>query len=168
VHVDASRPVTAADQLAIAEIVGAVRAKLDAEPAPNGPVDLGWNEQSTSRAPVRFPIPPSSPTKPCSTCKAPVHWIDTRSGGRMPVDPGGTSHLATCPQAAQHRRVRAPAGPASRRSPEGMTPSHVARLRELAPALRDRVLERACLLFYGGAAATLAAADAKALAMEVR
>lgn len=82
------------------------------EPAPNGPADLGWNEQSTTRGPrptrraVTFPIPPSSPLQDCRSCRAPIHWIVTAAGKRMPVNPDGTSHFADCPNAATHRRAR--------------------------------------------------------------
>lgn len=61
--------------------------------------------------------------KTCGSCKAPIVWVATVTGKRMPVDAldkqGApvtavtfdakvhTSHFATCPQAAQHRKARA-------------------------------------------------------------
>jgi hypothetical protein len=40
------------------------------------------------------------------------------------------------------------------------------RTARLPEATRDRVIERSCLLYFGGEAATWAEADEKALAME--
>lgn len=54
---------------------------------------------------LRFPIPPSTPVKSCRSCGADIHWIETASGKRMPVNPDGTSHFATCPNADQHRKA---------------------------------------------------------------
>jgi hypothetical protein len=64
----------------------------------------------------------------CRSCGAPILWVFTEGGKRMPVDakPASglvlddpesptptarirrvyTSHFATCPQAAQHRKAR--------------------------------------------------------------
>ncbi len=56
----------------------------------------------------------------CKTCKAPIEWVQTRQGKRMPLDPkpftvvtsegdvvtGRTSHFATCPQAAAHHKAK--------------------------------------------------------------
>lgn len=45
----------------------------------------------------------------CSTCKAPIVWVQYAGAkgkrGNHPFDPTGTSHFATCPDAAQHRRA---------------------------------------------------------------
>lgn len=71
------------------------------DPPPNGPEDVGW-----SRAPLRFLIPPGTPEKKCRSCAAAIFWIVTAHGKHMPVDPDGTSHFATCPNAAKHRRAR--------------------------------------------------------------
>jgi hypothetical protein len=68
----------------------------------------------------------------CRSCRAPVRWVETTSGKRMPLDPENTwpygnviilhedvakvlgmppsqgpsytSHFATCPNASTHRR----------------------------------------------------------------
>jgi NAD-dependent SIR2 family protein deacetylase len=60
-------------------------------------------------------------TVQCRSCGADVVWFRTAKGNRMPVDESSTlptdaahqldlkrhiSHFATCPHAAQHRRVR--------------------------------------------------------------
>ena len=56
----------------------------------------------------------------CRSCGAPITWLRTRSGKRMPADDPGrvltenqlfdlkahVSHFATCPQAAAHRKPR--------------------------------------------------------------
>lgn len=44
------------------------------------------------------------PPSRCRSCGAPVRWTVTAKGKRMPVDPDGTSHFATCPQADGWRR----------------------------------------------------------------
>lgn len=67
----------------------------------------------------------------CSTCGAPILWVETTDKKRMPLDaaaerrvmvvqgPGGPvghvvvcyrSHFATCPQAAEHRKPKAEKG----------------------------------------------------------
>jgi hypothetical protein len=65
----------------------------------------------------------------CSSCGAPVLWVVMTSGARMPLNPTPqrlitlatvdhvghvqdcyTSHFATCPNAAEHRRPRDPRG----------------------------------------------------------
>ena len=76
------------------------------DPSANGPEDLGWTPVATGRAPLRFPIPPASVPKPCRSCAAPIHWIVTPHGKRMPANPDGTSHFSTCPNAAEHRRPK--------------------------------------------------------------
>lgn len=63
----------------------------------------------------------------CGSCGAPVQWVKTKAGKRMPLDVGASengnitvtdgvayywppgegdrvSHFATCPNAAQHRK----------------------------------------------------------------
>jgi len=52
----------------------------------------------------RFPIPPSTPQRACRSCTRPIYWIETRTGKRMPVDPDGTSHFATCEHGDQWRK----------------------------------------------------------------
>ena len=55
--------------------------------------------------------------KTCSSCNAPIVWLLTKTGGRMPCDAAtvgiedttyvhGThiSHFATCPNATHHRK----------------------------------------------------------------
>jgi hypothetical protein len=61
----------------------------------------------TMRAPLTFPVPPSAPIASCRSCGAAVVWIVTPAGKRMPVDVSThVSHFATCPNAAQHRKVQ--------------------------------------------------------------
>ncbi len=76
------------------------------EPSSNGPADLGWNEQSTSRPAHRYAIPAGTREARCKSCGASIFWIVTTFGRRMPVDGDGLSHFATCPDAAKHRRPK--------------------------------------------------------------
>jgi hypothetical protein len=62
-----------------------------------------------ARAPVTFEIPSASFVKRCNSCGAAIVWIETAAGKRMPVDYAvgathGTSHFATCPDAATWRK----------------------------------------------------------------
>lgn len=77
------------------------------------------------RAPQYFDVPAGTPRAECRSCHAPVYWIATAAGKRMPVDcavdgganpfkgvPGdggerdgkGVSHFVTCPNADLHRK----------------------------------------------------------------
>ena len=40
----------------------------------------------------------------CRSCAAPVLWVETVRGKRAPLNADGTSHFATCPQAASWRK----------------------------------------------------------------
>lgn len=52
----------------------------------------GWEADSASK---------------CRSCYAPVLWcVHDRRGSRAPFDPDGTSHFATCVDAASWRRPR--------------------------------------------------------------
>lgn len=57
----------------------------------------------SNRAPIRFDIPHDAAPKSCLGCGARVYFIETTRGRRMPVDPDGTSHFATCKGAAKFR-----------------------------------------------------------------
>lgn len=50
--------------------------------------------------------PPAAGEKPsaCRSCGASVMWVLTKRGKRAPLNPDGTSHFATCPQAASWRK----------------------------------------------------------------
>lgn len=53
-----------------------------------------------------------SPVGRCRSCRAGIWWAITPGGKWNPLDADGTSHFATCPAAAEHRRPRqAAAGP---------------------------------------------------------
>ena len=52
------------------------------------------------------------------------------------------------------------------KAPGGMAPETWTRISKLPADVRDRVLERASILYYGGAVKTLAEADERALAEE--
>ena len=42
----------------------------------------------------------------CASCGADIAWCITTKGHRAPMNPGGESHFATCPNAADHRRPK--------------------------------------------------------------
>ncbi len=48
--------------------------------------------------------PDQGDPRTCRSCGAPVFWRITRKGTPAPFDPDGTSHFATCPQAATWRK----------------------------------------------------------------
>lgn len=54
---------------------------------------------------MKFTIPPETRAESCRSCRAQIFWIRTTAGKAMPVDPDGTSHFATCPNAAKHRKI---------------------------------------------------------------
>jgi len=51
----------------------------------------------------QYVIPAGTPEGTCRGCGAKLYWIVTQAGKRMPVDPDGTSHFATCPKADSFR-----------------------------------------------------------------
>lgn len=51
-----------------------------------------------------FDIPDGTQEKKCKGCGAVIYWILTKNKKRMPVDPDGTSHFATCPAAGKFRK----------------------------------------------------------------
>jgi len=55
---------------------------------------------------LTFDIPEDAQPSKCRGCGETVYWIITRNGKRMPVDPDGTSHFATCPSAERYRRPK--------------------------------------------------------------
>lgn len=66
-----------------------------------------WRDDDTvGRPPQVFPIPEGTPMATCSSCRAPIRWIVTEAGRRMPVNLDGTSHFVTCPNADAHRKAR--------------------------------------------------------------
>lgn len=69
-----------------------------------------------------FAIPPATPEAACRACRATIFWIVTGLGKRMPVNPDGTSHFATCPNAADFRKPKPTPAPK-------LTSEHLAVLR---------------------------------------
>lgn len=53
---------------------------------------------------IREGYVPDAESGRCRSCDALIVWTRTPNGKRMPVDPDGASHFATCPQAGQWRR----------------------------------------------------------------
>ncbi|MGN6109523.1 MAG: hypothetical protein ACTHU0_30730 [Kofleriaceae bacterium] len=74
--------------------------------------------EQTTRAPQLFDIPAGADRTTCRSCQAPIWFIVTAKGHRMPVSvaveggvaptdsaPGrGISHFVDCPARDQHRR----------------------------------------------------------------
>lgn len=50
--------------------------------------------------------PPAPGERPaaCRSCGAAIMWVETKRGKRAPINPDGTSHFASCPQADSWRR----------------------------------------------------------------
>ena len=57
----------------------------------------------TERSPVRFDIPADAPARSCLSCGKRIYWVETKAGKRMPVDPDGISHFATCTASSKWR-----------------------------------------------------------------
>jgi len=57
-------------------------------------------------ADIKFDIPAGTQQSKCRSkdCGAIIYWIKTEGGKAMPVDPDGTSHFATCPDAERFRK----------------------------------------------------------------
>lgn len=86
---------------------------------------------ASDRKIVRFDIPVGAIARPCRSCGAPVYWIQPKDK-LMPLNPDGTSHFATCPDADTWRKDRTQkAGPV----PEAADPLPPADPRGVAPAL---------------------------------
>lgn len=66
--------------------------------------DPGDEEREAPKGPL-FEIPAGATSTPCRSCGAPVYWVTTRRGKKMPVNADGTSHFASCPQAGKWRRA---------------------------------------------------------------
>ncbi len=64
------------------------------------------NEITEPRKPLKFAIPENAKFTYCTSCNATIYWIITANQRRMPVDPDGTSHFATCKFADQHRKKK--------------------------------------------------------------
>ncbi len=52
---------------------------------------------------ITFKIPEGAKPRTCRGCGKSIYWIETERKKRMPVDPDGTSHFATCRYAAKFR-----------------------------------------------------------------
>lgn len=63
-------------------------------------------DQTPKKKEIKFAIPPDADFTHCGGCKDPIYWIRTRNNKRMPVNPDGVSHFATCSHAKKFRRVK--------------------------------------------------------------
>jgi hypothetical protein len=59
---------------------------------------------------IKLDIPTGTRPSTCRGCQATIYWLVTEKGKRMPVDPDGTPHWATCPNAQEFRRRKRGAG----------------------------------------------------------
>ena len=59
---------------------------------------------------LRFEIPAGSHLVNCRSCQAPIYFISRprQPEKKMPVNPDGVSHFATCPEAASFRKGKTP------------------------------------------------------------
>lgn len=53
---------------------------------------------------IKFTIPKGADKTYCKGCGATIFWIITKKGKKMPVDPDGASHFATCSKAGKFRK----------------------------------------------------------------
>ena len=68
-----------------------------------GPVDAETGDPKPKR---RWKVPRNAPESRCSGCGMKIFWIKTVNGKNMPLDPDGTCHFETCPEADQFRGGR--------------------------------------------------------------
>lgn len=67
---------------------------------------VGWPGEEgriERRKKIQYEIPPGTREVVCKgeKCLRGIFWIETKNGKRMPVDPDGTPHWATCPDAGR-------------------------------------------------------------------
>jgi len=55
----------------------------------------------SKRRGARYEIPAGVDAVHCRGCNAPIYWVLTSEGRPVPVNPDGTPHRATCPQAKE-------------------------------------------------------------------
>jgi len=74
---------------------------------------IGWpgkdGRAEKRRKGVRYEIPEKVKRNRPAICKGEgclqeIYWIETEGGRRMPVDPDGTPHWATCPDAGRFKK----------------------------------------------------------------
>lgn len=53
---------------------------------------------------MNFDIPPGTRQATCKSCHAVIYWIRTDKGKSMPVNPDGSPHWATCPDADKFKK----------------------------------------------------------------
>ena len=53
---------------------------------------------------IIYDIPDGTRLSHCSGCGRGIYWVFTKNGKRMPVDPDGQPHWATCPKAKEFKR----------------------------------------------------------------
>ena len=119
-----------ASERALAEKIG----EPNLEAGDYGPQTIA---RTAPDSPQRSVIPINARPQKCKTCDARIFWVETDAGKRMPVDPDGSSHFATCPDANAHRKPRAPKSAASETAYADARPKmskHLAHLWAVASA----------------------------------
>ncbi len=64
-------------------------------------------ERGVAPHPKHWVIPTNARPQKCKSCDARIFFVSTDANRPMPVNPDGSSHFATCPQADAHRKPRA-------------------------------------------------------------
>lgn len=79
---------------------------MNDDPPPNSPADVGHGPAPVAppKPPLKYSIPRGTPERTCTSCRARIFFVLTDKMRWTPVDADGTSHFATCPNAAQHRK----------------------------------------------------------------
>jgi hypothetical protein len=55
---------------------------------------------------IKQSIPPGLAPARCKGCGAKIYWLETVNGKKMPTNPDGITHFATCARAAEFRRQK--------------------------------------------------------------
>jgi hypothetical protein len=81
--------------------------EVDLRGEPGWPVErLGVDTRefirvADNKATFHMEIPAGTRSSKCRDCGQDVFWVETRNGKKMPLDPSGDSHFATCPAKAK-------------------------------------------------------------------
>ena len=81
--------------------------EVDLRGEPDWPVErLGVDTRefvrvADNKAAFHMEIPAGTRASKCRDCGAEIFWAETKNGKKMPLDPDGNSHFATCPAKAK-------------------------------------------------------------------
>jgi hypothetical protein len=77
---------------------------LQPKPKEEAEADMGVAHRQTEGHVEYFVLPAGDAVKRagkegrCRSCSAVIYWVETASGKKLPMDPDGVTHFATCPQ----------------------------------------------------------------------